>query len=269
MTYLAEEGSIESGRPIEVYIFTVGTTIYRFTSAAEEVTVGGNLYSPVTISREAISLGTEDRSSAMVVNVSGDNPVAQLFTRNSPTNKIILEIIRVHFADLTDTRSIWKGEVAEVQWYKNTAEARIMCRPVEGAADAATPRYDSGIQCPYMLYDSFCTVAEASFKFTGTASSVSGNQLVVSGLDGGGRGVGWATAGKIRFGSDVRLILEHKATDTLILGSPFFMSPNGLSVDVFAGCDHTVATCNSKFANLVNFGGRPEVPVKDATRTGI
>jgi hypothetical protein len=37
----------------------------------------------------------------------------------------------------------------------------------------------------------------------------------------------------------------------------------GDSVEVYAGCDWLVQTCNGKFGNKNNFGGFPELPTKN------
>ena len=43
----------------------------------------------------------------------------------------------------------------------------------------------------------------------------------------------------------------------------------GQDVDVFAGCDHTVDTCDQKFDNVINYGGWPYVPSKNPFESGI
>jgi hypothetical protein len=69
-------------------------------------------------------------------------------------------------------------------------------------------------------------------------------------------------------GVDRRLILSSSG-DVLTLLLPFTSSPLGSTVIVFAGCDHTIATCKSKFNNVVNYGGFAFVPTKNIFQTGI
>jgi uncharacterized phage protein (TIGR02218 family) len=49
--------------------------------------------------------------------------------------------------------------------------------------------------------------------------------------------------------------------------TPFLPLPSppapGDTVTLYAGCDRTMATCNSKFNNLANFGGQPFIPIPD------
>jgi uncharacterized phage protein (TIGR02218 family) len=48
---------------------------------------------------------------------------------------------------------------------------------------------------------------------------------------------------------------------SLILMYPLPAAPaTGDAFTVYAGCDHTPATCSARFANLANFRGFPYVP---------
>ena len=37
----------------------------------------------------------------------------------------------------------------------------------------------------------------------------------------------------------------------------------GVAFEAFAGCDRTLATCQAKFGNAINFGGFPWIPAKN------
>ncbi len=53
--------------------------------------------------------------------------------------------------------------------------------------------------------------------------------------------------------------------DSLVLDAPINVQlDSGLRVSLREGCDHTLATCASRFANAVNFQGEPYLPGNDA-----
>jgi uncharacterized phage protein (TIGR02218 family) len=265
MSYLAEEQSVESGRPIRLFRITMGSQVFRYTSAAEDVVnVAGADWAALPIQSEEFTLGSEDREQQKAFTVPGDEPFVQNFVTSAPSQVPIIEVLEFHFGDASDPITRWRGEVVEVMWLENGAWCSIVARPPEAGLEGSFPRMDDGLLCPYMLYDSKCQVAEASFTFAGTASAYNGGTVVVSGLD-ASKGVGWARSGKLRVVAtgEVRMILDHTATDTLRLGSPFPSNINGLSVQVLAGCDRLLATCHTKFANAINFGGKPYMPLKD------
>lgn len=270
MSYLNEEQSVESGRPIELYLFTLGADEQRYTSAAESITVLGETWTPLPIERTSIKASRNDRSAKIDIAVPGDETFVQNFASGAPSEMPTVAIWRLHFGDSTDVVKLWNGEVVELTWVDDSAICKISTRPIEGAFDARIPRFDAGTVCPYMLYDADCGVAEASHQYVGTVSSPSGAEITVSGVDTGLGGVGKANAGKVRLSNgEVRVVLQHTATDTLELGSPFNEDPTGLSCTVFKGCEHTAAYCDSEFSNLINYGGRPEAPIKDPWTTGV
>jgi uncharacterized phage protein (TIGR02218 family) len=118
-------------------------------------------------------------------------------------------------------------------------------------------------QCNHVLYDRGCTVARAGFKVTTTANA-SGTTLTLAGI--GGNPNGWAKHGDVVRVSDGerRSILEQVGT-TVTIDVPFGTFVNGDSVEVYAGCDWLVETCVTKFANVANFGGHPEMPTNNPT----
>ena len=51
---------------------------------------------------------------------------------------------------------------------------------------------------------------------------------------------------------------------TLTLIAPFPIAPAvGDTFTAYPGCDLTQATCSARFANLVNFGGMPNIPAPE------
>jgi uncharacterized phage protein (TIGR02218 family) len=256
MSYDAEETSVESGQPVELYEIRLGVDVFRYASGEDDIVVSANTWTAIPLKRSSIPISPEARTQPIEVTMPASNTFAQKYVASIPVSQATLQIFRVHRGDLTDTVLLFKGVVKTV-------------KPVEGALAKAMPRIDFGAQCSHMLYDARCKVAPGAFRYQGTVATVSGSTITVTGLD-GSKGVGWATAGEVvRANGDRRLIIRHTATDTLQLLFPFEDTPLGETVDVFAGCDHSLATCQSKFANELNFGGTPFVPNKNPFITGL
>lgn len=51
--------------------------------------------------------------------------------------------------------------------------------------------------------------------------------------------------------------------DTVSVHIPFRVATVGSSINVYAGCPHSIDFCNRKFLNAVNFGGFPQVPTNN------
>jgi len=148
------------------------------------------------------------------------------------------------------------------------ANSTLALIPINDAFDKEIPERTFQAACNNVLFDPDCKVVPASYLYTDTISAIVDNVVTVDGLA-AAKGNGWATGGYTCFGVlDYRLILLQSGDDcTLVL--PFHEDVLTESVTVYAGCNHSIAVCESKFSNEDNFGGCPYVPTKDIFRTGI
>lgn len=106
---------------------------------------------------------------------------------------------------------------------------------------------------------------------TGTAGATTTTTLAVTGLTAPD---GFFTSGiaKITSGPNAgieRIIKSHVGSAVIVRAAFPFAIGAGTSIELKAGCDRTVATCRSKFANANRFQGEPDIPGNDAvTRRG-
>jgi len=270
-TYDTLESSLEDSRPLEVFVFALGSASYRFTSAMSTVTLGGLDYAPEAISRGAISQGADERNRNLVVTVPATNSFASQYVDIVPSEAATLSIIRLQRNESPTFNTevlIFKGKVQSVRFPDNGTAAEITCRSIEAAASQNIPRFTFMSLCNHVLFDDACGVASASFTHTGAASSVSAAQMTIAGLNASGLDVtgGYATP---TAGDDFRLIVAQSGDDiTLLL--PFGSDVSGADVQVFAGCDHTLTgDCALVFDNVIEFGGYAFVPSKNIFSTGL
>ena len=135
-------------------------------------------------------------------------------------------------------------------------------------------------QCQASLGDARCTIdlTQAQYRATVTVTTGgAGRVLVVAGLS--SFASDWFTDGTLTLngGADAGLVFEVKAhrktsgIDQLELWlPPPFPIATGVTGTVVAGCRKTFAVCSSKFDNVANFRGFPQIPGTDAvTRYGV
>ncbi len=251
MTYDAREFSMQSGEPIEMYHFTVGSTDYRFTSAKSAITYDSNTYQPALIKRGSIDFTTEKGRNNLKIQTVRDFAVAELFKVSPPSDVILLVVHRVHYGD-SNGAVIWSGRVLNCEWSGSTAS--INCEPVSSSLQRVGLRRMYQRQCPHVLYGSSCKVPKS--PISATLTSVSGTELIstsfVSGLAGG----------FLEFGEEKRFITNQNGT-TIHLNTPLYALTVGSVVYVYLGCDHALTTCQNKFSNSDNYGGMPFIPTKN------
>jgi uncharacterized phage protein (TIGR02218 family) len=127
--------------------------------------------------------------------------------------------------------------------------------------DYDMPRNLFSPTCLHSLYDSGCGVIRGTYAASGTCGSGSTGTLInFTGA------LASQAQGKIIFtsGDNANVVATVKSVvvgTSLTLMYPMPDVPaTGDAFTVYAGCDHTRATCTSRFNNLLNFRGFPFVP---------
>jgi len=270
MTFLTNESSLESGQPIEVYEILANGTTFRYTSAEDNVTFSGNTYEAIPIKRSETSSGPEERDFKLTIEMPTSMALPQLYTLIPPAQQPSVTITKIHRSDLgtPDTILVFKGQIESVGYERDMKICKFSVIPEISAISRNIPRRRYRSLCNHVLYDSRCTVSEAAFTFTGLVSAVSGNVITVTGAN--GEADDYYTSGYIRnsAGTEFRSIIDHTGNDITVF-VPFPTSIVGESVTLFAGCDHTIATCKTKFDNVINFGGYKFVPKKNIFESGL
>jgi uncharacterized phage protein (TIGR02218 family) len=262
MTYDAREGSVYAGNPIELYEFNRGVDYWRYTSGDEDVTYGAQTYARTPIDRSALDETSELNRTNLEITLQRDNPVSDLFRLYPPGDVVTVTIRRKHRDD-AEAVVIWVGRVLNCEW--RGGEAVLHSEPVYTSIRRNGLRRFYQRQCPHVLYGASCGVTQALYKAPGTVSAISGNTLQVSAAgsfaDGyfAGGYVAWLSSAGV---SDNRLVTDHAGV-TLTLAAAIAGLSVGDPVDLYPGCDHTLSTCQAKFANHANYGGWPYIPTKN------
>lgn len=267
MTYGAFEAADELGRPIELYEFSYGLTTLRYTSAEDQVTYSANDYLPRPMMRTAptVQSGGTNRQQ-MEITVNADDPIAQRYVGIVPGETVQVVVTRFHRGDSPNGVVIWVGRIVSAKFEQNGRVCKLFSVSSESALSRPCPGRKYQGLCNHVLYDDFCQAVKASNKHTGAVTDVSGDNVTVTGV--GSQGTSWAVGGTVEYDGEKRLVVAQSG-NVLTLRLPFPSSPDGQNVDVFAGCDHTLSTCESKFSNAINFGGFPYVPTKNPFNTGL
>jgi uncharacterized phage protein (TIGR02218 family) len=267
MTYESFEESIEGGRPVELYEFVIGTTTYRYTTAEDEISFASQTWFPRQIERTSPEVASDENAKELTFTIPADDPVASQYIDVAPGQKMALTITRFHRGD-TEAFILWQGRITGATFTDKGRMATLRGLTVESASSRQIPRDKYQGLCNHVLYDSRCAVTRSSFKYTGTITAVAGNVITVGGLN--ANGADWALGGYVDFntGEDARVILAQSGDDLTML-LPFKEDVLGSTVDVYAGCDHSITTCNTKFSNLINYGGFVYVPLINPFQRGL
>lgn len=227
---------------METFAFTHGSTTYTYTTEAH------------TITRTAITSGMASGGEGLQITVPNDNPVAVLFRHRPPSIPVTVMVTdSVH-------GQVWSGSVLQV---RHTADgAELQCVDALDAAKRLMNPQRYSRNCRHILYGVGCGVNKNLHKTTSKN---------ITFVDGPTRQITVDTdpinadyIGGVLEGPDgvTAQIVEVKVSgpNTLIklmeIPSGFIV---GASVVAYKGCDKSAAICNSRFANIANFGGFPAI----------
>ena len=280
MTFDAFESAQETSQPIEIITIQIGAEAFYWTSSEDTQTISSQNYEAIPIQRGRIVQSPEDRATVVDFVVDGDNEFATRYVGIVPGNRAKITVQRVQRPDFPgpEVVTLYEGYIQSVKFSKDGYSAIIASLPIAAATARSIPRYTYQSLCNHVLFDDNCKVDNTDSTWRlGNAEvlTVSGSTITVQGAD--SEADGWYTGGFVEAqgGQDSRLILEHTGTSLLLL-LPFPFDLVGQDVTVFAGCDHTIGVCDSKFntpedvdSNAINYGGFAFVPTRDIFRVGI
>ncbi|MDE1998015.1 MAG: phage BR0599 family protein [Burkholderiales bacterium] len=262
MTYATVETSAALGQPVELYEFRRGVTAWRYTSAQTDQTLGTDIYTALPLQRGGIKLNSQMSQQRLELTLSRDVPLAAEFVATPPSDVMLLTVRRKHATD-ADVVIVWQGRVLAAQW-ADQATMLLHCEPIYTSLKRPGLRrlYQRG--CPHVLYGAACGVSTAGRSLTANCSLVSGINITVPGAS--AQANGWWAGGSATWsvnGANVgRMIGAHAGDVLTLVGAPFGLTV-GTAVTLLPGCDHTLTTCDAKFANSANYGGFPFIPAKN------
>jgi len=258
------ERAIQLGKPVELYEFTNGGVHYYYTSADHNVVLDGKTYTAYAMKRTEISISEEKGKNNLTVRAQRNLPVADIFRVQPPSEVVTLSVFRTHEADPDGEKvAIWIGRVLNCKWEK-TSEVAIYCEPVTGSLTRPGLRRLYQRQCPHVLYGTKCGINKTDYLTTAELTVISGTTLTSPTF--GGEANDYFAGGFIQFdlpdgNTDRRFILSHTGND-IVINTPSSDLFVGINVNAYPGCAHTTSVCDSKFSNILNYGGFPMIPSK-------
>lgn len=266
MPFIDVEKSIEDGRPVKLYAFSIGPVTWRYTSADETISALGHEWEPAAITDDGIKQTGETQNDAMTINAPSWIGPCQLFMSAAPSKAVQVSIFQKH-EGLAETVAVYVGEITQVN-YPLPGSGRITCETLASTMRREGLRLGWQRTCPYSLYDPLtCKVDKSAWGVTFVVLSVNGFTVEVE--LGAGRANGFFNGGFMEWAHPVRgaefLPIEtHTGSAGAVAATlALFTDPGdlypGSTGTMYPGCDFTPDSCQD-FGNYDNYGGVPDLP---------
>jgi len=253
-------------------IRTDGVT-FRFTNHDHELTLDdGNVYTPVGLVNDSAyeqNLNAAEQDNVQITSVISSDKItfedlrAGLYRNATIIQKVInwqypwlgaLLRHKLFVVDVKLTGEVWE---AKLEGLASKLNLRVGKRHTR--------------KCPFDVGDADCKFALTAES--GTVSTiVNQRRSFTSAALAGSQSDDFYKFGQVTFtsgdnsGLKVEVASYTDASGTVVLRKPTafdFAVSDGF--DITRGCDKTLGTCDTKFSNTINFGGKPFMPGVDAT----
>lgn len=253
---------------VELYAFEGASGGFHLTPHEFDVEIGGQRYERCSLERSALALGAEAAKSALEVKLPPDHALVRHLLQATLTGETTAVRLRIARRDawgeywwLFGTR--WMGRVLGVEVADDSA--RIRCESAQVSLKRIGLRRLYSRACSHVLYSAACGATPITAG--STVTQVLGSSVEFDG------GVPAAVAGMLAGGwlqtpAGARHMIVWETLFAVELLYPVPLA-TGTSVTLTAGCDHSTATCHSRFNNLANYGGFPFIPTKNPFSTGV
>ena len=274
MTYETYELSADQGAPVRLYEFRRGQIYYRYTSAGRDITWDAKTWETVEggIADGGISASGVSEQDRLTVNAPWSLPVVELFRGTPPSDPVSLKVRRLHLDDPDQEAVIvWVGLITERATQKEGL-AQLKCESMLYLLQKGGLRLLYGRGCTHFLYDDGCRVNKASFAVAATVTALTGTTVSATAIS--AYADGHFSGGFIEWDLDMlgtkerRPVEDHAGGVLTLLGLTDGMTV-AMDIVVYPGCALDIGTCETKFNNLLNFGGFPHMPNKDPLRDGV
>lgn len=255
MAFIDDEASAEASQPREGIEIVLPAEVFRIATGTRDVVIDGAKYIATPSARTEFPVPEPGQSSTPQLVLPAAHSFVQRYMRGTvPPRQVTVNVRRLQLRSSTYD-VIWRGKIATVHFDGVIARFAIPWSYLSLLASRCPP-FVVARSCGNILYDANCQVDRASFKVSTTIANVNGAKVTVSSMS--GNPDGWADAGSIVHGpTGERIPIVSQLGAVLELQYPVVGWSNGQAVDVFAGCDKQIATCNDKFSNRPRFIGSP------------
>jgi uncharacterized phage protein (TIGR02218 family) len=255
MSFNLFEISSFMGRPVCLYEFAWGPTVWRYTSADRDIVYGGFTWTAIAISDSGFTQGAQQEPFS--VTLPRRLEFVQLFNGTPPSTPITLTARRFHKDDVGNEATVyWVGTIGNVKGV-DAVKAEVIGLSISQTTRRTGLRAGWEVNCIHSLFDAGCKLDKALFAHPCTITALTGTTLTVDSLR---YDAARYSGGFLEWEATPEGAIDRRPIDGcsgLVLS--LLGRSDRLAVDqdiiIYPGCDLSAETCQGFFNNLPNHGG--------------
>lgn len=254
----------------DLYTITLNSgLVLRFADYDIDIVTGGNTYL-------ATGPGFKRGKTRIVIGLEVDTLDVEIYPKISDTvaglsmlaaavagvfDGAYLQLDRAYITGNTTvvgTLNMFSGRFADIDASRGGG-IKVRVNSDVAALNISMPRNLYSAACSHALFDAGCKLARSATNntVTGATTTTISNTLA--------QAAGYFDRGYLVFTSGAlngtRRTVKSYSSNSVTIFNPLPAAPSaGDTFAIYPGCDKAMATCSSKFSNLVNFKGFPFIP---------
>ncbi len=253
----------------ELYRFSEqnSASVWTYTSGNEVVSYdagdGVEDYAPTSIARSEAQVKNEIAKANIEVQLPLTNLAALKWLADNGEKLVTLTIFERSKAGVFNV--VWKGRLASILPGMTAITLKMESIFTSLRRPGLRARYQRS--CRHALYGRGCTLNPEDFAVAGSVTAAAGKTLTIAAAS--AQADGFYTGGMLRMDDGtLSYIINHVGSSITLQRLAYVTAQaiaNGFPFDVtiYPGCDHSRATCDAKFDNLLNYGGFDFIPQKN------
>lgn len=276
MSFNSLETSIDDAQPVFLYTFSRTGKSWYYNSSEYDITITGITYlaAPVSVG-ETVSSGDTQGESFDVLLPTNTAFCAYLDSITTSA-EIYVRIRKAHILIDADTGVITPpASVVDTQAYQFGLYTgvdrsainfrKLNCSSLSQSLTREGLRLSWSRNCPHILYGLGCRVDKAPYGVTVAAGVIVDGELATA-TEAALQPDGYYSGGFVQWESsagvvETRGIEKHVGINLTIFGSTHGLG-GGSAYTIYPGCNRTAEDCNTKFSNILNYGGIQHMPGK-------
>lgn len=250
-------------KAVDLYQLTRGAQQWLITSADVAQMHNSETYEPEAVGRGGADIKPDLSKASMEIRLPLDHELVDALLTSWSEVQVGLIVTRKR---PTSSRIIWKGRLTSTQ--PGDTHAKLIFESIYTSLRRPGLRGRFQKSCRHPLYGRGCGISPEAVATDGNVSVIAGKALTIA--EAATKPDGFFVGGMLRAPDGVlSYVVEHYGTRIVVnrvsssIANAFSNPGPPVAVKLYPGCDHSYATCQSKFSNELNYGGFDYIPQKN------
>lgn len=252
-------------KPVYLYEFTKGETVWRTCGHHEGLVVDTEYWSPENITHGGLraTLTMLPSVGDLTIRTDSEHHPLRAYTNRETLETTELSIFKTDLDTLTIDRTapVFSGTLKDAD-FAEEGQIRFVLESIYGIGDEPFPNKRGQRTCVHEFGDAHCGVDATTYEITGTLDAITSDYVQATEFADEAIAQSdpdWFALGKVRLRGQVRQVMGQDG-NKLYINVPFRLGDPGDEIVAVPGCNRRPSHCDSRYNNIENQLAFPLMP---------